>query len=182
MKRNGITYTQGNLFDAIHPQMDCEGKVVIVPHIVNDIGVMGSGFVVPLCNHWPVVKKNYLAWANHGFGVFALGEIQAVNCKLTGPGSVYVVNMVAQHQTIRENPKPIRYGSLCQCMESVSGFASKHSGVEFHCPMFGSDLAQGKWEFIEELILEFWISKSIPVHIHVLDEKVFQKLDSKGSE
>ena len=36
----------------------------------------------------------------------------------------------------------------------------------FHCCKFGSDLAGGKWELIEELIKETWVDRGFDVVVY----------------
>lgn len=73
---------------------------------------------------------------------------------------------------------PIRYGAMAKAMYNLAEYirkahASPEQGhAEIHCPKFGSDLAGGKWEIIESLILELWVDQGIPVCVYEWVPKV----------
>jgi hypothetical protein len=147
-----INYKKGNLFDNIPKQ----NRTIVIPHICNNIGAWGSGFVLPLAEAYPISKQAYLA--RHNTIGLTLGEIQ---CPLVDEG-IYVVNMVAQEgissrstgDRSRVNSKPIRYGALCKCLETINRL---FKDSDIYAPKFGSGLARGNWEFIEELIDEILV-------------------------
>jgi hypothetical protein len=137
----------------------------IICHCVNNVGKMGSGFVVPLYTRWPQVKSLYHKWDQR------LGETQFVYVENEDDDSLVVVaNMCAQNGISGKstgpqnlvNKKPIRYLALTKCMFDVSILARK-TGSAIVAPKFGSDRAGGTWLFIEELIEEFW--DGIEIHI-----------------
>jgi hypothetical protein len=156
---------------------DKGGKVYVVPHVCNDIGGWGSGFVVAISKKYNKPERLYRMWHSQGswnqFGrdvPFALGEIQIAKAD----DGVFVANMIAQHNTIKTDGKPIRYRHLANTMSSVGKFCQVYQKqindklvamgkdensveVVIRCPMFGSGLAGGDWKFIEELIDEIWI-------------------------
>lgn len=146
-----LRYKTGDLFANL-PQ----NKNVIIPHIVNTFGAWGAGFVVPLGKKLPLAKLSYLRW----FGKpdasdppFSLGSTQFVDVG----GKVVVANMLAQSGLVSsDNLKPIKYAALMRCMEAVFSFA-KTDNCQVIAPLFGSALAGGNWDFIEELINEIWI-------------------------
>lgn len=169
--------------DATRPSN--EGEVpIIIPHVVNDIGKWGKGFVNAITKRWSEgPRQAYLLWANKiqgspneiedGFNIvicnpnsFALGETQFVFV----PNKVCIANMVGQHQ-IRgmdaERP-PIRYGATAQAMFKVAELANAHK-AEIHCPKFGSDLAGGDWSVIKSLIQEIWVDNDIDVTVYTFE-------------
>lgn len=172
-----IKYTDGDLFKSLPHTPDTK----VIPHIVNDIGAWGSGFVVPLSKRFPIAEESYRAWyngdeLNHPGVRLKLGEVQFVPVQdpifhrdelVSGP--IFVANMVAQHQTIRENPKPIRYVDLACCLKKVAEFCSSEYDQEklqisIHAPKFGSGLARGDWNLIALLIDEAWADISTNVY------------------
>lgn len=160
-----ITYVTGDVLN----DAPCF-KRKFITHVVNDIGQMGSGVAKAIKDKYPLVKEEYEKWKLYEeyklkdkIIPFKLGEIQIVPVEKF----VYVINMIAQHETIRTNPKPIRYAALTDCMEKVYNVVKKNDG-EIHAPKFGSGLAAGNWDFIEELINEIWFD--IPVYIYCLKE------------
>lgn len=167
--------------DATRPSN--EGEVpIVIPHVCNDIGRWGSGFVNAITARWGEgPREAYLAWHKmNGFRLkeieqdfnviidspfnFELGNTQIVKL----PNKIYVANMVAQHQ-VRGMDKtgrpPIRYGALTTAMMSVRKHALS-TIAEIHCPKFGSDLAGGDWDIISQLIQEIWIDNGIDVTVY----------------
>lgn len=165
---------QGNVLE---PQLlyddDKIKENIVIPHVVNNLGIMGAGVALALRDKWPEVEKEYLS-VKHSYGL-KLGDISWVN---VGERTV-IVNMVAQDGIRRkDNPKPLKYFALIECMRQVQSIISclkkgpdiKKNVPEIknviHAPKFGSDLAGGKWELIEELIKEIWIDNNIDVVIY----------------
>lgn len=158
-----INYINGDLFD----QPKLSGNIII-PHIVNNIGAWGSGFVIPLGEAHPIAKEAYLndyrAYKNAKLPM--LGVCRVVNCD----HGIYVANMCAQtgimsHSTgdrLSVNHKPIRYAALIKCMQKVAG-AAHYLDASIVAPKFGSDRAGGTWEFIEELIEEIWCNVKVTI-------------------
>jgi hypothetical protein len=150
-----ITHIKGDLFEHIPSRYDRDSNIVI-PHICNTIGSWGSGFVLPLAKAYPISRTVYFAKHNE-FGL-NLGEVQI---PLVDDG-VYVANMIAQNgissgrtgDISRVNSKPIRYAALCQCLNKVNML---FEDCDVYAPKFGSGLAGGNWEFIEELIDEILV-------------------------
>jgi len=151
-------YVEGDLFASLDPH---DPKLVIIPHVVNDEKVWGAGFVLPLAEQFPVAKTLYLA--NHDL---ALGQTQFVP---SDDGNVVVANMVAQH--FGHNP-PLIYDSLEACLKAVATTAKQYiqagRDVEIRCPLFGSGIAGGDWNKIEELIARHWLENDLPVTVFYL--------------
>lgn len=150
-----ITYKQGDLLT--HNFLsDCH---YIIPHIVNNSYVMGSGVAKALYTKWPAVKEMYLEHR------LQLGSSQIVQVE----PRIKVINMMAQVGTIYDkgNVKPIRYEALVECMKPIQTLCVALE-AEIIAPKFGSDRARGNWDFIAELIEEMWVSEEIPVTIYTL--------------
>ena len=170
-----LTFKKGDLFSEIrepHTQ-------TIIPHIVNDIGAWGSGFVVPLGKYYPRAKKRYLEV--HKLGWSRLGWTDFI----CFPDShITVANMYAQtgimnHSTghrSQVNDKPIRYEALVTCMRAVVDHIKLQDRLSEYercptwptkiiAPKFGSDRAGGNWDFIEELIEEIWADLDVTVFV-----------------
>ena len=156
-----LNYLVGDLFKL----MPVETKSPkFICHIVNNQFQMGSGFVVPLMQHYPEVRPAYMAQP-----ILVLGETQFVPVKAENHGAlIWVCHMCAQNSLISStNPKPIKYAALISCMEQVAKACFAKKG-EIWAPMFGSLRAGGNWSFIEELINEIW--EDLPVTICKFDE------------
>lgn len=146
------------------------GNSVIIPHVCNNIDLFAAGFAAQIAERFPVVKENF-----HLLGKKAiLGNVQHIlvaHNKAYGH-KLYISNMIAQNG-IRssKNPRPINYGSLSRCMEDVKNFASqliKHddtSKIQIHAPRFGSGLAGGNWNFIENLIEDIWAPMEVYIYL-----------------
>ena len=152
-----ITYIHG---DATRPVGD-DRKILI--HCCNDCGRWGKGFVVALSRRWPITRTEYLKWYRGRKG-FKLGAVQFIKVE----DDVVVGNMIGQHGTKTQNKvPPIRYGAIAKCLEKV-GTAAVRNKASIHCPRFGSALAGGSWNRIEELINTHLCSKDISVTVYSL--------------
>lgn len=160
-----LNYVTGDLFDKITTN-------IVIPHVCNNLGVWGSGFVIPLGKRFPEAKFHYKGWfekreTSEYLIPFELGRTQFVEVA----SGIHVANMVAQLgvQT-PTNFKPIKYLHLANCMQQVGQMARLYN-YKIICPLFGSGLAGGDWDFIEELIKELW---SHTVGNSPLDVTVYQ--------
>lgn len=152
-----LRYVLGDLFEAINYESPMAKFIV---HIVNDSYRMGSGFVVPLNKKWPETRSLYMSDPN-----LKLGNTQFIQVM----DNVWVCNMIAQHGTVSaDNPKPIKYAALANCMRTIAEVCHRHIEPEIVGPLFGSNLAGGNWDFIEELIQEIW--SNIDVTIYKLNQ------------
>lgn len=146
-----INYITG---DATNPQGD---GVKIIPHVCNDIGGWGAGFVLALSKKWKEPEAEY-----RGKRSYMIGNVQLVRVE----EDTYVFNMIAQHLTRKDEDgdAPIRYGRLMDCLRSLNQI-SKQLNASIHCPKFGSDLAGGNWDCIEHMLKEI-IEPQIPVTVY----------------
>lgn len=160
--------------------------IKVIPHVCNDKGSWGAGFVMSLSRKWAEPEKKYREWhkayalAVPGsksdeqlFGAkFALGGVQFVTVAGAESDATIVANMIGQHKTGYDETgrPPIRYVALADAMFLVQQFVndkiSKGYPTSIHCPMFGSALAGGHWGAIEAMILELWVDKGIDVTVY----------------
>jgi hypothetical protein len=156
-----IQYINGDLFEALNSDTN-----KFVPHVCNNIGKFGSGFAAGVCKHYPVVREQYLKFCEFTQLDDRLGQIQCVPVA----DNVTFVNMIGQKGVIGPNNfKPIKYAALIKCMETLGDFLIKlQKPLEILAPKFGSGLSGGNWAFIEELIDECWLSRTIPVTVYEL--------------
>jgi hypothetical protein len=146
------------------------GNSVIIPHVCNNTNLFSAGFAAQIAERFPSVKENF-----HLLGKKAsLGNVQHIlvaHNKAYGH-KLYISNMIAQNG-IRspKNLRPINYGSLSRCMEDVKNFASQLvkqddiTKVQIHAPKFGSGLAGGDWNFIENLIEDIWTPMEVYIYL-----------------
>jgi len=161
-----IEYVKGNIFEYLP-----EEAPVIIPHICNDVGGWGKGFVVPLAERFPRCKEEYLRWFENKFDIertilFGLSKVQFVHVGK----NITVANMVAQRGLIGEdNPHPIKYAALTGAMGSVAYTCTMIPNCQIHTVKFGAGLAGGNWDYIEALINELWIDSGCAVTVYYLE-------------
>jgi hypothetical protein len=169
-----INYVTGDLF-----KLAPGDKPIVIPHICNDLGKWGSGFVVPLGQEFPRAKAEYLRWAEEQFDherniPFERGQVQIVRVAQ----QVFVANMVAQKGLISpDNPHPIVYSALYNCMVKLFHQLIepwKGDPMSICAPKFGSLRAGGDWGVIEKLIVNNWVlvPPHPPVTIYSLENPV----------
>ena len=104
--------------DATFPQS--EGNIII-PHICNDIGAWGKGFVLALSKRWKAPEKQYKLWYQKKEG-FVLGAVQFVQVE----ENIWVGNIIGQHKIQEEKGiPPIRYEAVREGLEKVASFAQE---------------------------------------------------------
>ena len=172
-----LTYQEGDLFKGTDGD-----ETIFIAHVCNDQGAWGAGFVLPLAKAYPGSRQGYLAWAGKAATEFPneavftphfeLGQVQLVKVQEEGP-TIYVANMLAQ---TLGGSRPVFYNHLARCMDTVAWavqgktvagtsnplFAHEPEG-RIICPLFGSGLAGGDWNFVEELIQDCWVRQGIDV-------------------
>ena len=143
--------------DATFPQS--EGNIII-PHICNDIGAWGKGFVLAISKRWKAPEKQYKLWYQKKEG-FVLGAVQFVQVE----ENIWVVNIIGQHKIQEEKGiPPIRYEAVREGLEKVAIFAQEKQGC-VQMPRIGCGLAGGTWEKIVLIIEETLLTKHIQVTV-----------------
>lgn len=171
-----INYIEGDMFAKIaelKTQLN-ESATIIIPHICNDIGAWGAGFVIPLGRNYPEAQQSYLDWVKlkgmeqtrSTTPMFKLGETQFVIVQKKEP-KIVVANMIGQ-RGIGGPPRPIRYNAVSRCLDTVRDYSLKKQIPAINAPMFGAGLAGGDWNFIEQLIQDSWINFGLSVNIFYL--------------
>ena len=159
--------------DVTNPQVSTPYEISIIPHVCNNLGQWGKGFVLALNKRWSKPKTAYKDFCENNIKIPILGKV----CYAKIDNLFVVANMIAQNGIVSDsNPKPIKYRALANCMAEVVGYiqmvqAQTSNPVVIHCPKFGSDLAKGNWDFILELIEEIWIDKGIDVVIYNFEKE-----------
>lgn len=169
--------------DATNPEV----KPTIICHIVNTVGCWGAGFVVPLGKKYPMSKQEYLDFydskmitvgkdgvqKNRGEKLsvvpFMLGETQIVQ---VGKG-LYVANMIAQKMGSYKGVAPIRYEAIQECLLHVCDTAKALGIKTLSGPRFGSALAGGDWDKIEEIINDTVCREGLDIDIYDLPQQPF---------
>jgi hypothetical protein len=137
-------------------------KPAVICHICNDKVRWGSGFVIAVSEVNPEPERQYNAWGKLCKGNLPLGESQVIQID----DDVWVVNMIAQHDTIViDGIPPLRIEALRCCLTSVNTFA-KEKGATVHAPRIGAVRSGGRWEDIEKLILS---TLTVDTYIYTLE-------------
>ena len=159
-----LLYSEGDLFEVVQK---LQSNTVLIPHVCNNKGAWGAGFVVPLGRAYPKAQEEYLKWHRNPEEEgepFALGHTQFVEAAQ----NVIVCNMVAQ---TLGGVRPLRYDALVYCMLKVAEYSSLNENPTIECPLFGAGLAGGAWPFIHKLIQDCWTSRSLDVRVHYIPDK-----------
>jgi len=163
--KSNIVYYTSDIFKGSQDRLLTSS--VIIPHVCNNINLFGAGFAAAIDNKFPSVKENFHLLGNKA----KLGYVQYINVSQnkTSNNSLIIANMIAQNKTIsHNNPRPLNYEALVRCMVDVRNYIVKlknlDTNVEIHCPKFGSGLAGGNWNFIEQLIVDIW--NQLPVFVY----------------
>ena len=133
----GITYIKG---DATCPQAK---GVKLIPHVCNDMGRWGKGFVLALSRRWRQPEEQYRAWyagrTGEGFG---LGAVQFIQVE----SYIWVANMIAQRGTkTGSSGPPIRYEALAEMLAEGGREGGGTPGVR---PYATHRLRPGRWRLV----------------------------------
>ena len=165
--------------DVTRPQRIDPKEVVVIPHVCNNFGCWGAGFVLALNERFSTGPRSQ--YIKH------CGEIPVCRNRLgfnsymeitEDEGKYLICNMIAQESLIAvDNPRPLKYDALVKCMVAVAQeikrrkqddlmFNIESQKYVIHCPKFGSELAGGSWIFILELIRDIWLENGINVVVY----------------
>ena len=173
----GINYLSG--IDVREPVG--EGRKII-GQVVNDLGIMGSGVAKALLDKWPLVRSDYIKWHktnNHLGNNFALGKVQFVFVGTQSDSDkdindIVVANIIGQHGVgvnKETGEVPVRYEALREGCKYIAN-ACKYYGATAHFPyLMGCDLAGGKWEIVENILMEELVNKGVNTFVYDLFRK-----------
>lgn len=136
----------------------------LIPHVCNNVGAWGAGFVVAISRRWSMPEESYRRW--HRAGGATLGWVQPV---MVEP-DLWVVNMIGQEGVgcAPNGTPPIRYEALRTCLAKV-GRIARIKGASVHCPKFGAGLAGGDWSIIEQIVQEELVDIGLSVTVYEFD-------------
>jgi hypothetical protein len=166
-QKQNIRIVQDNLFESVAKIINAQhlGSTIIVPHVCNNVGVFGAGFAAGIKKYYPIVATNFELLGKKT----KLGYVQYVS---TLKDDIYnheliFANMIAQQGLIsKNNPRPLNYEFLVRCMVDLRNQIQRldKEKIEIHCPKFGSHLAGGNWNFINDLIHDIWHSFNVVIY------------------
>lgn len=148
-----IRYLEG---DATHP-VGVGPK--IIPHVCNDIGRWGRGFVKALDARWAKPRSAYrMDFQN---GLIRLGGVRFVWVD----ADLVVANMVGQHDVKWQNGVPlVRYEAIRECLRQVRTYALRLQTASIHMPRIGCALAGGQWSCMSPVVAEEMRDLSVTVY------------------
>lgn len=166
-----IKFVKGDVRDVAYAKA---GEKAIIPHVCNNVGAWGAGFVMALSRRWKEPEKMYRQWyrnAKSGSVECTDSEVTAFNLGMTQfvnvSEDIIVANMVAQNDLRRVGSEPpIRYDSLRRCLSEVAHLA-KWQSASVHIPdLIGCGLAGGDPKIVLGIIQETLVSQDIDVYIY----------------
>lgn len=168
------------------------GGIRILPHICNNLGGWGSGYVVALSKRWMDPERRYREWARRcsetGMRSMPMGKTQLVRVEVDSNWNpMFVANMVAQEgHKGPSNPVAVRYDALEDCLHYLArwiiALEETRTGLRIgtahvplppttiHMPRIGCGLGGGDWARVESLILKT-LSPNWQVTIYDLTEE-----------
>lgn len=157
-----IKYIKGDATEIITPI----NETVYIPHICNNVGLWGKGFVVSVSKRWKAPERLYRNDINNMTKnkESKLGEIQTINVQ----DNIYVINMIAQRIGGKH---PLVNSALEKCMAQIAeNFKQIEEPKRIQCPKFGAGLAGGNWETeIVPLINKYW--NDFDVYVYQFTQK-----------
>lgn len=166
-----IRYITG---DATKPSMQ-DGPNIIA-HVVNDIGVWGAGFVIPLAKAFPCAKVDYIytskTWDNErlplGLVIWSAPPIKDLS----------IANIVGQYGVgykLDERP-PIRYWAISKAFDEIreeaEWFEKKNEKFTVHAPRLGAGLAGGDFLKVLQAINNSYPLDRFDLFIYTLPSEV----------
>lgn len=152
-----INYVKGDVTNVQDTEFN---RNIIIPHICNDIGAWGAGFVLALSKKW---QQPEMAYRRLSKEELELGLVQFVRVEK----NVIVANMIAQHGIrSKTNPSPIIYDILKDCLQQVDEMAHG-TASNVHMPKIGAGLTGGDWNSIESLIKN---NLTVPTTVFIFNE------------
>jgi len=143
-----ITYKIGDVIQATVDMAQCIPLTnFIIPHICNNKGGWGAGFVLAISKRWKRPEEQYKKWAARKDN-FELGCCQLVQVE----NNIQICNMVAQDNfSTRDKPRAVSYDALEICLSKLNKSQEKEQ-VTFMLPRIGCGLGGGNWQIIEAII------------------------------
>lgn len=144
----------------------------LIAHVCNDVGAWGAGFSGAVTRRWRRPEQEYRDWyvdsRRHPESPLAFGLGRTWFTPLGG--GLWVASMVAQHGTRgRDNPMPIRYEALGECLAEVARMVKSGGEAEplrVHMPRIGCGLAGGTWDRVEPLIATELCKRGVSVTVY----------------
>jgi Zn-dependent peptidase ImmA (M78 family)/O-acetyl-ADP-ribose deacetylase (regulator of RNase III) len=148
----------------------CHGDVLrpiargehIICQMVNDSAYRwGGGVAAQAARDYPAAQSAFEAWMkavprSERLGKTHFHEVQ--------PGRT-IASLVAQEGFGKSDAPRLRYAALSKALHAVAERAMQ-TGASVHMPKLGTGAAAGSWPLIEELVVEEFIRRDVPVLVY----------------
>jgi O-acetyl-ADP-ribose deacetylase (regulator of RNase III) len=137
-----IKYLKGDVLKAAL----LKNEKVVIPHICNNMGGWGAGFVVAISNIWPGPEKSYREWSRDPDS-FRLGNLELVQVT----PNIRICNMIAQDNFPTSYRRiAVDYQALETCLQKLA--KALPEDVLIMMPRIGCGIGGGNWEEVERII------------------------------
>lgn len=148
----------------------CHGDVLrpvargkhIVCQMVNDSSYRwGGGVAAQAARDYPAAQSAFEIWMRALPRAERLGKAHFHEVQQ----SRTIASLVAQEGVGKSDAPRLRYAALSQALHAVAERAIE-TGASVHMPKLGTGAAGGSWPLIEELVVEEFIRRDIPVRVY----------------
>lgn len=147
-----ISVLRGDVFEGVSKG---SGRRILL-HNCNNIGKWGKGFVLELSKVWKQPEEIFKGSTLH------LGDVQ----KIEVDENIIVYNCVGQDGIYsKDGIPPIRYDAIRTCFEKI---LENEPICDVYMPKIGTGLAGGKWNLIEQILLDTFVMKGFSVYVYEL--------------
>jgi len=159
--------------DVTEPHSASNNKVIVIPHVCNNVGAFGAGVALSIAKRWPHVQQKFFDFSKRFPNTdreLLMGMVLFVAAEKTACSTIHIANMFAQRGLrSSENKHPLEYTALTRAMADVVDTCNEmfgRDGFEIHCPKFGTALAGGTWKKIRPIIDSLWLGYGIDVTVY----------------
>lgn len=137
----------------------------IVAHVINDKTANwgGGGFAARVRRTWPDDHRMFREWTLEDSDNLTLGHTFPTEID----NDLYLFNMIAQHGFGASETPRIRYAALERCLITLRDYADSRN-ASIHMPRIGTGHAGGKWELVQEMIVEHLVRAGVSVYVYDL--------------
>lgn len=149
-----IEYRVGDLLEIL-PSKSSDNNLIVVAHIVNNVGAFGKGFAGGIAEKFSYATNRY----RECWRAYDLGDNQYI---WTPPiidktyNDVIICNMFAQEGLPSQNNRhPLRLDALVSCLVELAKYcreAEDDAEIQVWMPRIGTGYGGGSWDLIEPMI------------------------------
>lgn len=145
--------------DVLHPDVNGEH---IICQMVNDTAYRwGGGVAAQTARNHPSAQANFEAWLKALPRADRLGKTHFHRVA----DNRTIASLVAQAGFGKSDAPRLKYAALSLALRAVAERALE-SAASVHMPKIGTGAAGGSWSVIEELVVEEFVRRDIPVRVY----------------